>query len=353
MAEKATILIPDISGFTEFTGKTELDHSAHIISELLEVIVRSIELGFIVSEIEGDAVLLYHKGEPPAKKSLITQCLTMFRNFHTQLKVNERDTICQCGACQTATNLTLKFIIHFGEVKEIRVAQFTKATGIDMIIAHRLLKNSLASHEYVLISAPCLSKLSDRTETAELIWRSAQESYAAIGNVAFEYAELAEIKKRIPDPPSRKRFVIVKGDDNLEVGIGAPVRLVYQSLINIDERLNWEGVEKIEREPVTERVGIRHDCYIEGMKLENTALHGECSEDAATYVERTASNELGVDMVQVFEMKALDDKATRLTMSIDWQQSQAPAEMRDGLMQKMKEGLESFKRYCESKREGD
>src|SRR5262245_39197256 len=232
MAEKATILIPDISGFTEFTGKTELDHSSHIINELLDLIVRSNESGFTLSEIEGDAVLFYRKGEPLPKKNLVEQCLTMFKNFHTQLKIIERDTICQCGACQTATKLTLKFIIHFGEVKEIRVAQFTKATGIDMIIAHRLLKNSITSHEYILISGPCLRKLPDPVETAELPWQRSQEQYAAIGEIEFEYAELSALKKQIPDPPRREEFVIATGNDNIETKINAPLQQVYQSLIH-------------------------------------------------------------------------------------------------------------------------
>jgi hypothetical protein len=353
MAEKATIFIPDISGFTEFTSKTELDHSSHIINELLELIVRSNALEFTLAEIEGDAVLFYRKGEPLPKKSLVEQCLTMFKSFHTQLKMIERDTICQCGACQTATNLTLKFIIHFGEVKEIKVAQFTKATGIDMIVAHRLLKNSLPSHEYILISAPYLHKLADQTATADLLWQKSQEAYAAIGNVEFEYAELSALKEQIPAPPRREEFVIVKGKDNLEVTINASLRQVYQSLINVDERINWESVERIEREPVTERIGVRHNCVVEGMTLENTAMYGEFRDDTAIYVEQTFAKAMNLEMVQVFEMNALAGKITRLNMNANWQQTQLPPEMRDGLLQKMKESLESFKRYCESKTPDD
>jgi len=62
MAEQAIILIPDISGFTDFTGATEIDHAAHIITELLELIVASNETDFTLAEIEGDAVLFYRKG---------------------------------------------------------------------------------------------------------------------------------------------------------------------------------------------------------------------------------------------------------------------------------------------------
>src|SRR5205085_12145465 len=130
MAEKAIILIPDISGFTGFTGATEIDHAAHIITELLELIVASNETDFTLAEIEGDAVLFYRKGEPLKREQLINQCLCMFSKFHQQLRVIERDTVCQCGACQSATNLTLKFIIHFGHIKEIKIARFIKATGV-------------------------------------------------------------------------------------------------------------------------------------------------------------------------------------------------------------------------------
>ncbi len=33
------LFIPDISGFTQFVQNTEVDHSQHVISELLEVLI--------------------------------------------------------------------------------------------------------------------------------------------------------------------------------------------------------------------------------------------------------------------------------------------------------------------------
>src|SRR5215475_3323154 len=119
MAESATILICDISGYTEFVTKTELVHSSHIINELLDIIVASNTLDFTVSEIEGDAVLFYRTGGPIAVGDMIRQCLRAFEDFHRQLKIIERDTICLCGACQTASNLSLKCIVHYGAVKAI------------------------------------------------------------------------------------------------------------------------------------------------------------------------------------------------------------------------------------------
>jgi hypothetical protein len=94
-------------------------------------------------------------GEPLQREQLIDQCLSMFSRFHRQRMVIERDTVRQCGACQSATNLTLKFTGHFGPIKEIKVAQFIKATGVDMIIAHGLLKDDVDSDEYILMTEPC------------------------------------------------------------------------------------------------------------------------------------------------------------------------------------------------------
>ena len=201
MAEQAIILIPDISGFTDFTGATEIDHAAHIITELLELIVASNETDFTLAEIEGDAVLFYRKGEPLRREQLIDQCLRMFANFHQRLMVIERDTVCQCGACQTASNLTLKFIVHFGYIKEIKVAQFVKATGIDMIVAHRLLKNDVGAHEYILITEPCCAAVGQDDANPKFQWAKSSQAYDTIGNVAYEFATLTGYKAQI----SRRR----------------------------------------------------------------------------------------------------------------------------------------------------
>jgi hypothetical protein len=72
MAETyATILIPDISGFTEFMTTTELSHSSIAINGLIESIVNTVGEEYEVSEIEGDAVLLVKKGPAPSKKEIL------------------------------------------------------------------------------------------------------------------------------------------------------------------------------------------------------------------------------------------------------------------------------------------
>ena len=75
MAEKdqTLIFIPDISGFTDFVNSTAIEHSRHIITELLEIIINSDILEMNVSEIEGDAILFYSFEHLPSPAAIISQ----------------------------------------------------------------------------------------------------------------------------------------------------------------------------------------------------------------------------------------------------------------------------------------
>ena len=100
------IYLPDISGFTDFVNKTEIDHSKHIISELLEVIINSDNLDLNISEIEGDAILFF-KEKVPGVVALVEQCKNTFLNFHNHLRRYETERICRCGACEIGLILNI------------------------------------------------------------------------------------------------------------------------------------------------------------------------------------------------------------------------------------------------------
>jgi hypothetical protein len=349
MSEQAIILIPDISGFTDFTSATEIDHSAHIITELLELIIASNETGFTLAEIEGDAVLFYRKGSPLAREQLVNQCLNMFSKFHQQLNVIERDTVCQCGACQSATNLTLKFIAHYGHIKEIKVAQFVKATGVDMIVAHRLLKNDVDSHEYILITGACCEAVGQTVPDPMLSWSKSSYTYHAIGNVDFEFATLTDYKTHIPPPPERPKFVVDKGDDNLEIIINAPLKAVYQTLINVDKRPEWlMGVDSINREMTSERIGMQHNCVFMGMVLINTAVYSDFGEDHSRYSEQVEITDTGATIMIRYDLYPHASGGTLLNVNVNWMDAPIPAEGKQAMMETEIINLGLFKSACEN-----
>ena len=349
MTGKATIFIPDISGYTNFVNRVELDHSSHILAELLEVIVSSEKLGLTLSEVEGDAVLFYAPGEPLDAMALLEQCEAMFRAFHHQLKVIERDSICPCGACQGASGLTLKFVVHFGLLKEIAVANFRKAAGIDMIVAHRLLKNSVPSSEYVLVS-DAYRAVAASESLPRFDWQAGREAFEGVGEVAYSFAKLDQLRKTVPDAEPRPTHVITTGENELNIDIAAPVQDVYQAIIDVDNASSWmAGMERMERDPVTERVGMRHDCFYPDATFVITYEHGECGEDHAVLADQVYIPEFDVHCRDSFTLSRRDDGSTHLVYAISYDDSAAvPPELIEAVNASLQQSLDMLKKHCEA-----
>ena len=199
MENQALIFIPDISGFTKFVTKCEINHTNHIISNLINIILDSNPLELKVSEIEGDAVLFYFKGMPPKKEEIIQQSKRMFIDFHTNLKAMERNFFCKCGSCTTASNLTLKFIVHYGVCKEVPIHNSTKLIGSDVILAHKLLKNNIPEREYILLSEKYLksqqSKLIIEEDWVDI--KSNIENFENFGEIRTKYIPLSSLRRLI------------------------------------------------------------------------------------------------------------------------------------------------------------
>ncbi|MGH6719714.1 MAG: DUF2652 domain-containing protein [Alphaproteobacteria bacterium] len=350
MTDRATIFIPDISGYTEFASRTALDHSAHIVNELLDLIIESDNLGLTVSEIEGDAVLFYRMGEPISPKAMLEECCAMFRNFHSRLGIIERDTICQCGACQTASNLTLKFVVHYGAIKEISVSRLKRAAGIDLIIAHRLLKNHIPSREYVLATDGYRRASGMAEGDPRFAWQAGGEDYSGIGRVAFAYTTLDALRRDIPPPPKRENYVVATADDALEIEIRAPILDVYQAMINVDALTAWQkDLLRVTRDPVSERIGMRHDCFFPNLSLAITTEHGRFEGPRAVVVEKVLCEELNVAWYDTTTLECVDDGATRRVTSLRFAEDAIlPPGFRPQALEVMKRSLEMFKSYCEA-----
>jgi len=193
MQQKGFIFIPDISGFTKFVNSVELDHSRHVIKELLETIIDANDMDLKISEIEGDAILFYQLGEIPDLEVVYAQVERMFLSFHKHLLIYERDRKCYCNACISAINLSLKIISHYGEFTEYNIGDFKKLIGKDVIIAHQLLKNDIINHEYWLLS----SSLSEKLPQIFKPWIQWELGSKKVDQheVVFHFTQLSQLKK--------------------------------------------------------------------------------------------------------------------------------------------------------------
>ena len=140
-----------------------------------------------------------------------------------------------------------------------------------------------------------------------------------------------------------------KGDDNLEVVINAPLKAVYQTLINVDKRPDWlDGVNTIDREMTSERINMRHNCVFHGLKLVNTAVYRDYSENRARYSEKVEIPEIDLTLLAHYEMEALGEASTRLNFNVNWMGATLPAEKKQGMMAGQAANFELFKHVCET-----
>ena len=153
------LVIADIGGYTRFIrlNRATLLHAEEIISQLLESIIDRASFPLTINKLEGDAALLYAEigdRETAAAKDIAQQVTAFFSAFHAkagELAGNRAN--CPCDACQHILDLRLKAVLHHGVVAIRKVRQFEELTGEDVILAHRLLKNSVPEPEYILMSA--------------------------------------------------------------------------------------------------------------------------------------------------------------------------------------------------------
>jgi len=192
------LLIPDISGFTQYMNASSIAHSQLNISRLLESIIDSNFLDLSISEIEGDAILFYKFNDESLFEDVIEQIKRMYMSFHKTLKhINDNNT-CECGACGLLYNLSLKFIVHFGEVGSVMVKDYCKLFGGDVIIVHRLLKNSITFDEYILLTNSFIKRYFNNSKSIDNDWLTLEkksDNYNVLGKIEYKYSNLDRVKE--------------------------------------------------------------------------------------------------------------------------------------------------------------
>jgi hypothetical protein len=258
--QPALLFMPDISGFTQFVSETEVMHSQHIVQELLEILIDSNHLNLQVSEIEGDAIFFYRPGDKPDMKSLLQQVEKMFTRFHAHLKLYEHQRICPCGACKNAVDLSLKIIVHFGDVTGISIKEHKKLFGKDVILLHRLLKNSLNRREYVLFTEGLINELEHHHLPNWYMPQQASEQYD-VGEVRFYFSDLSDLHKTVrvdlPVYNSSSKTYVAFAEEEV---IAAPMEKIFETLITMQGRQKVSGSEKDDDAII--KIGEQHPCLI-------------------------------------------------------------------------------------------
>ena len=308
---KSLLFIPDITGFTEFVNNTEIEHGQHIISELLEKIIDSNELDLEISEVEGDAVLFYKTDDVPDVLEIYKQARKMFINFHSHLKLYETQRICQCGACSTASKLSLKFIVHSGEIGFTTIKNHRKPFGSDIVLLHKLLKNDVQHGEYMLFTKQYLEHTIDgKSASAPLEFVDGVSEYDNIGKVNYSYISLVKLINEVPDPPPVALPEKMKNPIANEYVFDLSVYDAYEYLSNFEFKKKWnEGITdfKYDKGKVN-RIGTKHICVFDKGTAEFESVTNDFGEGKLVYGEKLMKFPLGKDFIFYYILTEQEEK---------------------------------------------
>lgn len=298
------LFLPDISGFTKFVNTTEVEHSRHIIAELLELIIDADELGLTVAEIEGDAVFFFRDGQLPDWDRIVAQARRMFEAFHSHLKAYGTHRICDCGACSTAEGLTLKIVVHAGPVQRIEVRGFQKPYGPDVIVAHRLLKNDVDDREYLLVTRQAVGDSIEAPAWAEL--HEGCSELDEVGSVPFRWMSLSPLLASIPEPPPPKSFERTATPWVTDIYVERDPDELFGLIMSLDLRLDWTpDVEELQFAPNrVNRLGTKHRCVVNGSLIDFETVEGDFGPGRRAYGEHVTSNPIVREHVNYFVVEA-------------------------------------------------
>jgi hypothetical protein len=183
------LLFADISGYTRYIRENAYTqaHAVASVADLLDSVIDSLEPAWQLVKLEGDAAFC-HADPNTVQAALPDLLLPAFTAFDTRKAKLSATNTCECLACKALASLELKLILHEGEVVHYQTRRGVDLAGLPVILLHRLGKNSVDRHRYILWTAPMharlstLSPASTHAETCEGVGDVAVHVYADLPN---------------------------------------------------------------------------------------------------------------------------------------------------------------------------
>ncbi|GAB4229845.1 MAG: hypothetical protein Kow0032_11280 [Methyloligellaceae bacterium] len=147
-------ILPDISHYTRFmTGnRFEFGHAQHIVFCLINAMIEAATKTVELSKLEGDAALFFTDAGRHSPARLGETVMDIFRGFFREQRRLIAANMCPCRACRSIDQLDLKIFVHRGHAARFRFRGSVDHFGLDVIILHRIMKNSVGGSRYVMIT---------------------------------------------------------------------------------------------------------------------------------------------------------------------------------------------------------
>ena len=245
--ETGYLVIADLTGYTAYLTRGELEHAPTIAGDLLETIVGRLEPPFRLTKFEGDAAFLFVEDGRADASLLLDAIEASYVAFRRRLRSIKGATTCGCNACSLAPELDLKLFVHHGSYVRSRIAGRDELAGREVILVHRLLKSATAADArdkgFALFTDDAVTALG--LDPGALGLTEAKESIEHLGEVVTFVLDL-ESRWQVE---SRRRRLDATHDRvlfDLALTIPAGPADVWAHLTSPSLRPLWEGPIVIE-----------------------------------------------------------------------------------------------------------
>lgn len=272
MVENGVFLIADISGYTRYLARSDLRHGPVIATDLLTKVVEAMRSRFLVNKLEGDAVFSISTDPTLDGEGLVEVIEGTYLAFRNRLLSLSQATSCGCPSCDLVPRLDLKLIAHSGRFSRQRIAGKDELVGRDVIIAHRLLKNSLtvagAGSGYMLVTDRCLNSLRIDRNAHHLIRHV--EQYPHLGAITTWAGRLDLDSERQPWLPPitilHESHCLLPASPGMVWNALAPGRsdsCITHRLSELDEVVTWRPFEQLVVAVKTDEARLYHEMSLE------------------------------------------------------------------------------------------
>ena len=261
--ELAYFVIADISGYTSFLAGVELDHAQDIIADLMDTVVKGVRPPFRLAKFEGDAAFVYATTAKVDGSMLQDTIELAYFTFRRRLRDIKQASVCECKACAAMSDLDFKFVAHHGEMVKQKMGGREELAGRDVILVHRLLKNTVSekigSRAYALYSDACIQTAGIDPAAQGLVEH--HETIDIIGDVRLWLRDLEEAWKK----ENEKTRVEVTREDAygiFDFDIAAPRQVVWEYLTVPGQFQKWWPTDAVNENSVNGRrgVGTKNHC---------------------------------------------------------------------------------------------
>ena len=255
--ETGLLVIADLTGYTAYLSRGEIEHAPTIAGDLLETIVGRLEPPFRLAKFEGDAAFLFVEDGRADPSLLVDAIEASYLAFRRRLRSIEATTTCSCNACGLAPRLDLKFLIHHGSFVRTVIAGREELAGSSVIVVHRLLKSATVSTArmkgFALFTSDALDAL--RLDPVVLSMAEARESIEHLGDVT---TFVLDLESRWQTDSGKQRLGGGGGRSLLDLAIDvrADAAQAWAHLTSPSLRPLWEGPIVIEEVSIGGRRGV-------------------------------------------------------------------------------------------------